>query len=577
MTHKTRVLTLFCILFVLFAGMVCASEFRSSNMGHDSLGYEVNPLYGEKPSDFVSAVVALVGEEGMEEEIPVPDKYTDSIREAADLLRGAMTERTNRIVLGYQSPSDTDLGVLAREIFNVALLHSGLPTEGDYLVWQWKDRMIDIWWEERDGACFVIISYVINYYTTADMENELSLEVERVLDALDLYAASDYEKIRGIYDYICTNVRYDYAHVNQPSYTLQYTAYGALMNKTAVCQGYAVLFYRLASELGLDSRIIFGTSQNTNHTWLIVRLGDTYFNIDPTWDEGRASYLWFLKGEANFPDHRRGDNALCGMYYTSSAFYAAYPVATWDFSSHAAPKEEMRGVCGEDLSWILGEDGRLVIFGTGAMWDYDLSAAPWKENAAFVREIVVAEGVTSIGASAFSLCTEVGTVALPDSVTDVGSNAFGEAAFYYPERVPVTLPLDFPYLLASSPNGSRCLITEGEGMDILSLVSMFDTKSSDRLQVVSADGSDRYTGTDVVPLGAKIQRLDKNGGVTDEITVVLRGDFNLDGTVEEEDAAILLWSFMLPQKYGEVPQYDLNGDGLVNPSDAAYVYTRADE
>lgn len=39
----------------------------------------------------------------------------------------------------------------------------------------------------------------------------------------------------------CKNVTYDYASLKNPNYLLKHTAYAALMNKTAVCQGYAAL------------------------------------------------------------------------------------------------------------------------------------------------------------------------------------------------------------------------------------------------------------------------------------------------------------------------------------------------
>ena len=41
--------------------------------------------------------------------------------------------------------------------------------------------------------------------------------------------------------------------------SFQYTAYAALLDQKAACQGYAVLFYRMALELGVDSRLISGT------------------------------------------------------------------------------------------------------------------------------------------------------------------------------------------------------------------------------------------------------------------------------------------------------------------------------
>ena len=74
-----------------------------------------------------------------------------------------------------------------------------------------------------------------------------------------------------------------------------FTAYGALIDRTCVCQGYAALLYRLLLELGVDNRVLTGTGNGGGHAWNIVELDDVYYNVDPTWDAGRTEYDYFLK------------------------------------------------------------------------------------------------------------------------------------------------------------------------------------------------------------------------------------------------------------------------------------------
>ena len=64
---------------------------------------------------------------------------------------------------------------------------------------------------------------------------------------------SDYQKIRSIYDYLTSNIKYDYANLKNDKYIKKYTAYAGLIKKTCVCQGYSLCFYRLALEVGLDA------------------------------------------------------------------------------------------------------------------------------------------------------------------------------------------------------------------------------------------------------------------------------------------------------------------------------------
>ena len=83
---------------------------------------------------------------------------------------------------------------------------------------------------------------------------------------------------------MCSNITYDYKNLNDPNYTLKFSAYAALINKTSVCQGYATLFYRLALEAGLDARVIAGVAGGGNHAWNIVKIGKTYYHLDATFD-----------------------------------------------------------------------------------------------------------------------------------------------------------------------------------------------------------------------------------------------------------------------------------------------------
>ena len=86
------------------------------------------------------------------------------------------------------------------------------------------------------------------------------------------------------------------------------------------------------------------------------------------------------------------------------------------------------GTCGDNLEWTFS-GGTLTISGEGAMddfdspWgDYDSSTAPWSELD--INEIVVEDGVTSIGDYAFEGCHSLTEIVMPDSVTSIGDGAF---------------------------------------------------------------------------------------------------------------------------------------------------------
>ena len=91
------------------------------------------------------------------------------------------------------------------------------------------------------------------------------------------------------------------------------------------------------------------------------------------------------------------------------------------------------GSCGDNLTWILYDDGLLSIRGTGEMNnyidddDYSFTDAPWSgsiTNTQRVKNVVIQNGVTSIGVCAFYGCSKLTTLTIPDSVTSIGGSAF---------------------------------------------------------------------------------------------------------------------------------------------------------
>ena len=87
------------------------------------------------------------------------------------------------------------------------------------------------------------------------------------------------------------------------------------------------------------------------------------------------------------------------------------------------------GTCGENATWTLtGEkyDYTLTISGTGDMYDYDNTSdvSPWSTYKDDIYNVVVEEGITSIGSAAFYDNRKIVNVLLPESLTVINSHAF---------------------------------------------------------------------------------------------------------------------------------------------------------
>ena len=88
---------------------------------------------------------------------------------------------------------------------------------------------------------------------------------------------------------------------------------------------------------------------------------------------------------------------------------------------HVESADSKSGKCGDNLWWTLGDDGTLTISGTGNMIDYtDDNYAPWFRWSPEITSVIINEGVTSIGNYAFSNCSGLTSVTIPDSVTSIG-------------------------------------------------------------------------------------------------------------------------------------------------------------
>ena len=275
----------------------------------------INPLYADSVTeqDLRPAVASPI-------QTYEAAKYVSTVEEAGEVLREQMETRSQTAMVYIYADVTTqdEFSVLCSSILDAAFLHTGEPTEGDYLRWQYGGANL----KGTIGKGTLDITFTLTYHSSAAQEAEVDAAVAKLLSQLNFNGKSDYEKVKAVYDYICTNVTYDYTS----SGTLKHTAYAALIKKTAVCQGYALLLYRLLLELDIDNRLIAGTSRGENHGWNIVELDNLYYNADSTWDAGMNVYSYFLCSMDNFPNHDRSAE------YATSAFNKAYPMAPSNYA-----------------------------------------------------------------------------------------------------------------------------------------------------------------------------------------------------------------------------------------------------
>jgi len=249
-------------------------------------------------------------------------------------VRESLRKHSSKIIINYTSHDDNmqDIGILVRELMQYAFDETDSPSDGDYLFYQYGGYEMHYSYEKQNSDYRYQIEITPDYYTTLKQEQAVSDKIQEILKELDFRRnTSEYEKIRKIYDYVYDTVEYDLIHKKNEHYHLKSTAYGALIYHRAVCQGYAVLMYRLLKESGIDVRIITGTAELPDgstelHAWNIVRIDDVYYNLDVTWDKQMQTEDYFLKSDENFSAHIRDE------IFVSEDFYQSYPMSDKDYT-----------------------------------------------------------------------------------------------------------------------------------------------------------------------------------------------------------------------------------------------------
>ena len=139
--------------------------------------------------------------------------------------------------------------------------------------------------------------------------------VDKIVDGAPKNA-TDYELELYVNDYLVDNCVYDKeAAESEELEGHENDAYGALVEKKAVCEGYSRAFQLLCNRLGIDCINISGTANGTAHAWNNVKLDGEWYDVDVTWDDTDGDIEFPVYYYFNLPHDKLSESHTASPLY----------------------------------------------------------------------------------------------------------------------------------------------------------------------------------------------------------------------------------------------------------------------
>lgn len=356
-------------------------------------------------------------------------------------IRQVMKDRKPSAVFYYTLPDGTDTGDWQESIWERVFAYTDDPLEGDYLFYSSKSFAQEEWLRTRmhfavvdsDGSGTryrVVITF--GYWDGADADSEAALTASleksfpKELAGLD----SDYEKIRGVWDFLAANVK------NTGTEKWR-SAPGTMLYGNVTKNGCALLAYRLLRSIGIDCYVVKPSPCFAAYN--LVELDGLYYAVDFSMAP-EGDYTSFLRRPGQFSHgeeylkvrSRRvlQEKPLAEAPYLNfpesvpdKSVFFRYEYADGDFTLYILSQEAFDDA--PNYEWRRGDyqyTTRIVIsegvttIPDGCFTGYN------KMVGAELREIVLPESLTYIGKSAIG--GEMEELVIPDNVCYIGERAF---------------------------------------------------------------------------------------------------------------------------------------------------------
>lgn len=180
-------------------------------------------------------------------------------------------------------------------------------------------------------------NYLLN---TFESEEEVDIAISQIENIKNniitkIFNKNIYTQILNAHDTLASHIEYDSNSNKENAHNI----YGALIEKKAVCEGYAKAFKYILDNLNVECILVSGNATNSSnktesHMWNYVKLNNSWYGVDLTWDDpiiiGGSSknnirHSYFLKGLDSFINSHYSTGKL-----TDSGMMFSLPQLSYD-------------------------------------------------------------------------------------------------------------------------------------------------------------------------------------------------------------------------------------------------------
>lgn len=214
----------------------------------------------------------------------------------------------------------------------------------------------------KETVYFTYNTDVISYEQDAwDITDQLNAKLDEIIASIPS-GITEWEKVKYLHDYLVFSTTYS------EDAKIPFTAYGALIENKATCQGYADAMHLLLHRAGFETVFVIGhgDSMNLTHKWNYVKLSDgQWYILDPTWadparqtDPQYINYDYFLISDEYLlmDHHEKFDSPYYEVPVATSMEQSYHHVMGYECSSYeeayACAEKQVRECVAEGRRYV---------------------------------------------------------------------------------------------------------------------------------------------------------------------------------------------------------------------------------